>query len=954
MSRGSEWRKWDLHIHSPFSILNNGYPNLPGGEPYWEKFIKKLEDSGLAVVGITDYFTIDGYKKVREYKEAGRLKDVTVFPNIEFRLDNVLSSKKDGEDPRRLNFHVIFSDEVDPKDIEEHFLHDLSFHFEGTPQSEDENRKLKVSNIKALGEKLISEHDYFKDSGQDALQIGATTTVVDHAEISRILSGDSRFRDKYLIVFPEELSNLVDWDGQDHNVRKVILQKSDAVFSSNSKTREWCLGKKPYKEGKDKFIEEFKSLKPCIHGCDAHRIEDIGRPCAKRGDKTHICETEPEKCELRYCWIKADPTFLGLKQIIYEPDERVRIQEECPEPRKNIYSLKSVEFFNGKIDKDLEITQQEIPLNANLVAVIGGKGSGKTALLDLIANCFEDRCERGKNTDKNSFVRRIEGQGNSLKTALSFIGHEDTYLKELTDDDFFQLSKVTYLPQAKSEEYIGNQEKLHEKIKEIIFKQEEIKSAEFQAEFDTVADEIKASAKLITDTNFAIHNLEQDVKTEVVDEITKKKRVKEGELKNKEEELRVLLERMGDDDKKSVEELKGKEKELRAIHSRLVTTRNSMQTLTNQIDEFLGANSNIDGINKELLDLKISATIPHIDLSPQTKAISKAVMLVNKAVLKVEEEISRVNKIVEQLSDAAKAHAKLLLEIDGIRKEIAALEEQLKGIDLKKKQIDQLMKDQKKTYHTLIKRYFAHRKLYEKVISTFSKGKDAILSNIDFRANIIFDAKHFIELGDDIFNSRSLPVSQIEQASKYLDKLISAVDLKKADQHIDEYINEVLKFKSFMKKTRTSQNFYDWVFGSYFSLNTEILFDGVHIDKLSMGQKGTVLLKIFLAEGESPLIIDQPEENLDNDFVYKALVDAFREAKKKRQIIIATHNANLVVNTDAEQVIVSTFKDGKISYKSGSIENPKIKKDITDFLEGGDVAFKKREMKYNIKSLIAQ
>jgi len=730
MAKGSLWGKWDLHIHSPLSILSNGYPMLQSGEPDWEKFIQKLEDSGLAVIGITDYFTIEGYKKVREYKADGRLKDITIFPNVEFRLDSVLSSKKDGEEPRRLNFHVIFSDEVDPKDIEEHFLHDLTFHYEGNPQSKDESRKLKVSNIEELGKKLISEHEPFRDSGGSALQVGAMTTVVDHEEISKLLSEDSRFRDKYLIVLPEELSNLVDWDSQDHNARKVVLQKSDAVFSSNPKTREWCLGKKPYNEGKNKFIEEFKSLKPCIHGCDAHNIESIGKPCAKRGDKSHNCELEKDKCEMRYCWVKADPTFIGLKQIIYEPDERVRIQEECPEPRKNIYTLDSVKLSNGKVNKELEIVEQQVLLNANLVAIIGGKGSGKTALLDLIANCFEDRCSRSRNNDKNSFVRRIEGPGNSLETILSFIGHSDTFSKQLTDNEFFELSRVTYLPQAKSEEYIGDQEKLHEKIKEIIFEQEKIKNAEFQQDFDSLNDELKALKKVIKDTNFTIYNLEQDAKIEAVDELTKKKRIKEGELKNKQDELRELLEHMGEDDKKSVEELKEKEKDLRAKHSKLVTTRNNMQIFTNQISEFLGINSNIDEINKDLLDLNISAKIPAFDFAPQTKAVNKAVKLVNTAILKVEEDINEIKKIIEQLSDIAKAHAKLLLEIEEIKKEIGLLDEQLKEIDLKKKQIAQLMQDQRKTYRALIKKYFEQKKLYEKVISTFSKGKDEILGNV--------------------------------------------------------------------------------------------------------------------------------------------------------------------------------------------------------------------------------
>ena len=106
--------------------------------------------------------------------------------------------------------------------------------------------------------------------------------------------------------------------------------------------------------------------------------------------------------------------------------------------------------------------------------------------------------------------------------------------------------------------------------------------------------------------------------------------------------------------------------------------------------------------------------------------------------------------------------------------------------------------------------------------------------------------------------------------------------------------------------------------------------------------------RIFLADGDNPLIIDQPEENLDNKFIYEDLVGAFKEAKKKRQVIIATHNANLVVNTDAEQVIVAEFKDNKISYKGGSIENIDIRNSITLLLEGGKEAFKRREEKYDI------
>lgn len=87
---------------------------------------------------------------------------------------------------------------------------------------------------------------------------------------------------------------------------------------------------------------------------------------------------------------------------------------------------------------------------------------------------------------------------------------------------------------------------------------------------------------------------------------------------------------------------------------------------------------------------------------------------------------------------------------------------------------------------------------------------------------------------------------------------------------------------------------------------------------------------------------------IDQIIIYDELVDAFRQAKTNRQLIIATNNANLVVNTDAEQIIVAEYIDNKISYKIGAIEDHAIKKDITTILEGGEEALKKREKKYGM------
>ncbi|MBP8031724.1 MAG: hypothetical protein KAY70_04410, partial [Acetobacterium sp.] len=128
-----------------------------------------------------------------------------------------------------------------------------------------------------------------------------------------------------------------------------------------------------------------------------------------------------------------------------------------------------------------------------------------------------------------------------------------------------------------------------------------------------------------------------------------------------------------------------------------------------------------------------------------------------------------------------------------------------------------------------------------------------------------------------------------------------------------------------------------------------VKYKGKTLDKLSAGQKGTMYLCIKLATNafSTPIIFDQPEDDLDNEFIIKELVSIIKELKTYRQIIIVTHNANLVVNADSEQIIIATNEDELLSYTSGSIENQEIAKIVCNILEGGKAAFKKRTSKYS-------
>lgn len=925
MNAGSTWRRWDLHVHTPESFQHQfGFVDEEERDKHnneiWGKYIDELERiPDVPVIGITDYFSIAGYKKVLDYRKKGRLCNLQlILPNIELRLDRLVAG-------RRLNYHVVFSDQVDSDTIEHEFLEELHLR---TPDAEP--RRLTRRSIEEIGRALKGHQKEFK--GKSDYVVGCENITVSLDEIGEVLkSKQSVFGGKYILVLPEEGWDSISWTSQAHLTRKEIAVRSHAMFSSNPKTRDWALGKG--QPDPQEFVDEFGSLKPCVHGSDAHSFERLCKPD-----------------EDRFCWIKADPSFEGLKQIICEPEERVRIQPENPEYWKTIYTLKSVGICDSWISSEVSIQEQEIPLNSNLVAVTGGKGSGKTALLDLIANCFEDRCGRA-GEDLNSFVQRIEHQKPDLKVEIAFIGADvERFSKDLAEEQFFRDSTITYLPQGKIEEYSGDRRKLDTKIQEIIFSNKEVVDKGYKEEFDRLEGEITQLVNEIDGVNREIHGLEAETKKEIIGEIERRKANKDGELKNKQAALAELTNTMDKGIKERVANLKQEETRLRVAHSRLETVTTELEEFNSGLEGYLDASSKVIGdLNCEMSALMVNVTIPELDFKPQVNAIRQALKVIPQRIKEVKGQIGDIEKELSQLSGVQKAHAGLLEDLGRIQREIASFKKQLAALNEKKARVPSLESAREKKYSALAAKHWDWKKHYEEAIGTFSKGKSEILGGIDFHSSIYVDKERFVELGSNVLDLRRINTDEIERYGEEVEAALTTDSRARLAGEVEQSVKKLLAKREFVKSTVSNYDFYTWVFGNYFSLSTEILFTGRLMDKLSMGEKGTVLLKLFLAEGDYPLIVDQPEESLDNKFVYDELVGAFREAKKQRPIIIATNNANLVVNADAEQIIVAEFENNTIRYKSGSLEDLELRKDIIPILEGGKEAFWKREEKYGIQ-----
>ncbi|MEJ0080849.1 MAG: AAA family ATPase [Puia sp.] len=195
----------------------------------------------------------------------------------------------------------------------------------------------------------------------------------------------------------------------------------------------------------------------------------------------------------------------------------------------------------------------------------------------------------------------------------------------------------------------------------------------------------------------------------------------------------------------------------------------------------------------------------------------------------------------------------------------------------------------------------------------------------------------------------NIDFNNASSVSKFLESIINALefDLREGYGEDGREINNQIR-KGFYSE------FYSFLFGlEYLVPNYELKLDGKNVSELSPGEKGALLLIFYLVldQDDIPLVIDQPEENLDNQSVYKILVPFIKEAKKRRQIIIVTHNPNLAVVCDAEQIIhvrIDKTDGNKVYIQAGAIENILLNEKLVEILEGTLPAFNNRDLKYSI------
>ncbi len=902
-SRGSEWRKWDLHMHTPKSIHNNyGGDN----DVIWDKYIAALEHlpEDVKVIGITDYYFIDGYEKVMEYRKKGRLKNIQkIFPILEFRIDTFGSGNENTL--QKINLHILF-------DIDESCLYreinKIKTEFIG---------QIPITRLDRYKTKMLSMENFVLLGGD--LQKGFRDFIPPTDKVFELLESSTWKGKTFCFLGYKEWSNL-EKNNQLKPLKKDLYEHVGAFFSSNYDTI----------RKNQNWLNEY-GKKRLLHSLDIHDFDLL--------DTANIDTNDVYQNSHKYCcytWIKADTTFEGLKQILFEPDERVCVQLEKPDYKAPFRVIDSISLDEKSFWNDT------IYLNGNLNTIIGGRSTGKSTLLNAIARKLD--CPIEKLTQKDGYNDYIEEHFSGVSIHWSD-GQEDN-----TRD-------VDYYPQSYMYQIANDGKKLDRIICDNIMEDKK----------DAISKYIKNNNQLETDLHTTILSLFQEqekykaLSSQLREKGNKSAISKEiGDLEIKVKSLTdqtQITEAEIERYKADTETLSQIEQKNNAIH-RDITTLESLINTPILASNFPQKYDVLSENTREHL-IKVYSNIAETANEQWVNQIKEILQTLHTEQGNNEQQYNTIKNTplyikCKQYYDNNKELNSIQTRLREEQKKLHEFEEQETICNKCKQEIDNLVK-----------------KIVDQYIQ-FQTNTNAVCRELSIKRNDLTIAAHTIFLRDDLYDflKERFIIRSTEQQN-YIEKLANEY----AEQGtIEDYIRKALNSEIVYKSTHHAQEVMTALLSqNWYKYQFDVIYQDDKFTEMSQGKQAFVVLKLLLdfSKKQCPILIDQPEDSLDNRAIYKDLVEYIRNKKKERQIILVTHNPNVVVSADAENVIVanqngnnSPNQNGvKFHYINGSLENSKdknacvgsilesqgIREHVCEILEGGKEAFEKREKKYGFR-----
>jgi energy-coupling factor transporter ATP-binding protein EcfA2 len=1000
--RGAEWRKWDLHVHSPASHGFRGDYN---------QFVIQLGNADCDVIGINDYFSVAGYREIirrlaepagdtegnAAYRDAlQKLRGKVLLPVVECRMTNVLINKH-GKTGQRLNFHLIFDPELDSEDIET-FL------------------KGQQAGGSSIGSRYAD--------GQFLLN----NVQVDFSDISKKLRADGCFRDRFLVWLPyDEYGGIDNIDPKtDAMLKQHLIRDADILGSANKSQAEFFLWKHTqYSE--EEYCEWFGTRKTCIKGSDSHHVNDeLGKL------KDH--NSQPTD---KYCWIKADPTFCGLRQIINEPEDRVyigRVPPKLEEVRSNPTRFIDRLHIGKSAEAETPDTwfDCELPLNGDMVAIIGNKGSGKSALADILAlagntHCdpvhfsflVKDRfCERGGRLAKQFTVRPVWADG--TETTLTLNAKPDANAVERV-----RYIPQTYLEKVCTETEPGQQSEFQAELRKVIFSH--ISEADrlgrqtldelIEYKTEELKGQIGNARREIERVNAELVRLEERGTPAYAARIESLLRQKQQELKAHREIEPAKVEQPGNVSAEqkaaadAISEKLGTEREaLNRLDAEAADKRQQQKTVTEKLALAVKVEGKIANFESEFARLRretepdlhtlglslstlVSLTVDKTTLVNAREALAAEKAAIDAAldqsgsdslpalkaacldrIAALQSQLDAPNKRFQEYNEALRAWQEKgqLIEgaadkpdtLKGYEAQLSYLRAELPG------EIEKLRAQRREIARGIHGCVAAIRDAYKEL---FAAVQDLIGSSIIIKEGFKLTFESSIierNLEGDLFDKY---VSANVAGSFYrkekgtaLEEIRAEFDVNDADETL-LYVEKIISYlerdmrtpqqtptgvASQLRKNVDTKALYDFLWSlGYLQPEYSLKLDGKDLSHLSPGERGTLLLVFYLLVDKSnkPIIVDQPEENLDSQTVYRLLIPVIKDVKKRRQIIMVTHSPNIAVVCDAEQIIhahIDRAAGNAVIYTMGAIESPSINRFLVDVLEGTRPAFDNRDAKY--------
>ncbi len=933
--------------------MNNQFPR-----DSWDDYVRRLESAtpALAAIAVTDYYAIDGYKKVCEYKAAGRLPNVQlIFPNIELRVSPPTTKHKG------VNFHLLI-DPTDPKHETRirAALAQLCFEYHGIKYhcTRDELRDYG----RALDPKQQDDHAAYCH--------GVEHFKTDFSQFRALFETDPWLVRNCLVAVSNSNKDGVFGLPQDHGYGPEIEEMcrfSQLIFSPSPNDRKYWLGKRT--DSLETLTQRFGGAKPCIHGSDAHRLEDVARPAQNR-----------------FCWVKADVTFEGLRQVVLEPEERVLVDTEPPRRARSNW-IRTIRTANAPW-----LANSEVPMNPGLVAIIGPRGSGKTALADLIA-LGADAFDVGP----ASFLAKASPHANGAKIELDWADDREKTPHRIGDEPSGSPT-LRYLSQHFVEQLCSSADggaRLVEEIEQVIFDRLDEDETDGAFSFAELRrDRTEASDVRIRSARALILDASSAVAKEVAeqDSLPKRREV----LSKLDVELKAIRTEIGRvtvtgkaDKLKLLEAVEGARKvcelklaELRAaargvagvkrqITDREAAHRFEFEQLCHELKRFGILEKDLPSFRLrytgdpiQILDQRERDLLKEIDLlsngrtpplasdPPSHTALRSQHEALQKEIGLDAAKERRFLELQKQLRQKETEREKLVLEIAAIEGSADRIKEhQRRRTELYTGIFDELAL-QKEMLETL------YRPLVQQL--AVAPGEQKKLS---FAVKQHVDIESWAAAGEALLDLRKRSAFQERGSLAEVARELLADPWANGDKEAIALGHAELRRRLGapvpLVPTASRKAFAEWLYSTdHIRLRYSIRYEDTDIGQLSPGTRGVVLLLLYLAldEGDDrPLIVDQPEENLDPKSVYEVLARYFREARHRRQIIVVTHNPNLVVTTDADQVIVAHSERvpgralPQIAYRAGALENPEVRDAVCEILEGGEAAFLLRERRYGLR-----